>query len=172
VAAVRCSTCGRERTDEFATRCPAGHDLYHDEEPRPKRIRTRDEVPGGGAVTKSPLQGLHRATVIIRLDGAPVTITGDRFLLGRPAQVDSPLATALARYPNVSRKHVEVSVVVDHFLVDDPISTNNTFIDGHPIRGKGPQPLPNNGVLRLARNCELTMTIVRPPARVIDPPGP
>ncbi|MFC5262301.1 FHA domain-containing protein [Kribbella qitaiheensis] len=131
----------------------------------PQPIRNAEQLRAGSVPgLEAPPGG---ATVLIELDGSPVSVTATVFVLGRQPGPDSPLADRLANYPNVSRRHARITVVGDHFQVEDDSSLNNTFVNGVPIKGEGPHPLESRGILRLARNCHLTLTVAQLPGKPI-----
>ncbi|GAA1613027.1 MULTISPECIES: FHA domain-containing protein [Kribbella] len=160
MAGLSCAECGDGFADEWATACIRGHERMADEvswaEPLPIR------AAGGLTRPVAPAAG-QRLQVLLTLDGGPITVDRTDFVLGRQRTADSPLADQLDNYPNVSRKHVQVQVFPDHFLVVDEGSTNNTFIGDRPIKGTGPQRLEARASLRLARNCTLKLAILGDP---------
>lgn len=160
MAGLTCAQCGHVFVDEWATTCVNGHERMSDE------VSWAEPQPIQSSGTSQPVTPAadHQLQVLVNLDGRAVTIARNDFVLGRQRTADSPLAHLLDNYPNVSRNHVQVSVLPDHFLIVDEISTNNTFVDETPIRGSGPQRLEARGSLRLARNCYLSLAILDDPA--------
>lgn len=160
MAGLICTQCGDGFADAWATACLRGHERMGGQvnwaEPLP--IQAVD----GRVRAASPAAG-QQPQVLLTMDGRPITVARTNFVLGRQRTADSPLADLLDNYPNVSRKHVQVQVFPDYFLVVDEVSTNNTFIGDRPIKGTGPQRLGVRGSLRLARNCTLTLAILGGP---------
>jgi ABC-type multidrug transport system ATPase subunit/pSer/pThr/pTyr-binding forkhead associated (FHA) protein len=65
--------------------------------------------------------------------------------IGRAADCDVRLDSAV-----VSRKHARVFVQNGAYFVEDAGSVNNTFLNGKPIGGKGPQALSETDAIRIA----------------------
>jgi pSer/pThr/pTyr-binding forkhead associated (FHA) protein len=63
---------------------------------------------------------------------------------------DSPLARKLAEYPNVSRRHAEISVSGASVTVTDLESANGTFVNDRRIDPGSPAPAQAGDRLRLA----------------------
>jgi len=86
---------------------------------------------GGAAVPKAPALKFPWGTESLS--------TGTPLLIGRE---NSPLAERLARYPNVSRRHAELTLDGGAVLVTDLDSANGTFVNDEriaphvPVRAK------------------------------------
>ncbi|RUL86135.1 SpoIIE family protein phosphatase [Tautonia sociabilis] len=74
-----------------------------------------------------------------------VELRGDRFLIGRSTECDLVLDE-----PTVSGRHARLTRGGDDsFFLEDLESRNNTYLDGLPIKGKGPLRLADGQAIRI-----------------------
>lgn len=114
-----------------------------------------DTDPGPGRAPAAGPTSTRREAVGLVLDiaGRPVPVAGS-VLLGRGQE--SPAADVLARWDNISRRHVTVRVDSDGTAwVRDEYSANGTFVSGQRIAEGRDQLLRPGDTLRLASDVEV-----------------
>jgi len=72
--------------------------------------------------TEIPIRGADGAVLL------HTSVLPGEYVLGRAPQVELPFEAAL-----VSRQHAWLTVNFDHALIEDPGSSNGTFINGQPV---------------------------------------
>jgi hypothetical protein len=147
MADLTCRTCNNRVPDQNATQCDFCGENPHQE-------------PGGFPPVPRPGVTVLVATARVALE------QGEKILLGREG--DPRFITALEKFDNVGREHVEVTVGEDRIVALPRKTKNGTFIGDCVLQPGEKRNIELPVTIRLAGNCYVHFEVARADFEVID----